>query len=215
MGGEKVVFAKSQEDVGFADPAVADNQNLCQVIVGHVSSHFDFNNRIIAHRKAILHPTALQSDINDFNHSIGSYLADILENGSFCGRPAAAVRGACGLTARPFLAESYHAYLADGLKVRSILYFFFMGFEHVGSKFFDFREFFEVVFTPKPTSAFSAEVGVMLDLFLDNFAGFLDEFLPIAQIFLDKLLFITLVIDKFVDMIVIDIFPAAAPIEAL
>lgn len=42
MGGEKVVFAEAEENVGLADAAVANDKQFGEIIIAQISSHFDF-----------------------------------------------------------------------------------------------------------------------------------------------------------------------------
>ena len=41
MGGEEVVFAEPEEDVGLSDAAVADDEDFGEVVVTALSLHFD------------------------------------------------------------------------------------------------------------------------------------------------------------------------------
>lgn len=45
MGSQEIVLTKSEEDICFADATVANYEDLCEIVVSYVLSHFDFNNR--------------------------------------------------------------------------------------------------------------------------------------------------------------------------
>lgn len=43
MRGKEIVLAEAKEDVGLADAAVSDDQQLGEVVVAEISAHFDLS----------------------------------------------------------------------------------------------------------------------------------------------------------------------------